>query len=68
MSKSCSVTYWKRKGFAYYAYIHISDSNGRYNGTINKKLDFISYHLILWFHGEKKLQEMAADYSAIGDI
>lgn len=68
MSRICSVTDWKRRGLIYYASIHICDHNGRHNGTITKKLDFISYHLIKILHGKKKLREMAADYSALGDI
>lgn len=59
------VKLWERKGFYYYAYIYIND---RYHqGTIVKKLDYISYHLIRLIHGEERLMDMAAHYDPMGD-
>ena len=49
---------WKRKGLFYKADFRIY-RNGRIIGDYTKRLDFISYHVIKWIHGEKKLIDMA---------
>lgn len=49
---------WTRKGIFYYARVNVY-RNHQYAGTIVKKLDFVSYHLIRWYHGEKELARMA---------
>lgn len=59
------VEYWKREGLMYVSRMHISTPSC--HGTITRTLDFISYHLILVFHGEKRLREMASEYNPMGD-
>ena len=49
---------WKRKGLFYYATLTVY-GNAVVRGTVKKKLDFVSYHLIMWIHGESKLRAMA---------
>ena len=59
------VEFWKREGFYYVSRIYVNDQWSR--GTITKKLDFVSYHLIRLIHGEKGLREMACKYDPMGD-
>lgn len=54
------IHYWKYEGIFYVARMNVY-RNGVYRGTIERHLDFISYHLIRWIHGEEKLKEMATD-------
>lgn len=51
---------WKRKGIFYIATVVVEKIEGDrlLTLTITRKLDFIAYHLIKKFHGEKKLIEM----------
>lgn len=48
---------WHREGLFYVA--RLNWIRGSYKGTVEKRLDFISYHLIRYFHGEQKLRDMA---------
>lgn len=50
---------WTRKWFFYYARVNVYYRNHQYAGTIIKKLDPVSYHLIRWIHGEEELKRMA---------
>lgn len=50
---------WTRKGIFYYARVNVYNRAHQYEGTIVKRLGFISYHLIRWYHGEEKLRSMA---------
>lgn len=52
-SRTIKTSPWKRKGLFY-----VSTQRGTFF-TLVRKLDFISYHLILWIHGPKKLRQMA---------
>lgn len=54
------VHLWNRKGFYYYAYIYLY-KEGKYFGTITKELDFITYHILRFLHGEQKMIEMASE-------
>lgn len=54
-----SINLWKRKGFFYYAKLNVYGGNGSLKGTVTKKLDFVSYHLIKLVHGQEKLNQMA---------
>lgn len=54
------MKYWHRKGLFYYTFLHVY-GNGILKGIVTKKLDFVSYHLIKWWHGQKKLDLMAMD-------
>jgi len=56
---------WKRKGLFYYA--ELSCYRGPYTWVVTKKLDFVSCHLIKWWHGERKLTDMAMT-SAFNDL
>lgn len=59
-NKGLASRYWKRRGFFYYSVLHLYASGGtRYTGSINRRLNFVAYNMIKWFHGEKKLEEMA---------
>jgi hypothetical protein len=55
------IKFWERKGFSYYAYIYLYRDDGRSMGTITKKLDPFSYHLIKLIHGEKGLIDMVCN-------
>lgn len=48
---------WTRKGWFYYAYL--AWERGPYRGTVERKLDFISYHGIRFFHGDEGLKRIA---------
>lgn len=55
---------WSREGLFYVARLALNriDDEGRYRKAyMTRKLDFISYHLIRWYHGEEKLIDMAYD-------
>lgn len=60
-----TVKLWERKGIYYYAYIYINERSRQ--GTIVKKLDCISYHIIRLIHGDERLMDMAAHYDPMGD-
>lgn len=49
---------WSRRGIFYYARMNVY-SRHVYQGTITKRLDFMSYHMILWMYGEEYLNRMA---------
>lgn len=49
---------WNRKHLFYYARCNVY-SRHIYQGTITKRLDFISYHMIKWWYGEQYLIRMA---------
>jgi hypothetical protein len=50
---------WKRDGLVY---IYRREwIEGPIKHTLVRKLDFVTYHLIKWIHGESKLIEMAED-------
>lgn len=57
-------SFWQRKGFFYYAKINYY-SGGELLGTITKKLDFVSYHLIRKIHGVKGLNDMAMRFKSL---
>ena len=46
---------WVRNGLMYEVTMVLVNRRG----TVTKRLDFLSYHLIKWIHGEKKLIEIA---------
>jgi len=49
---------WVRDGLSYYANLQLRMIDGRiYN--VERRLDFVAYHLIKWYHGEEALIEMA---------
>jgi hypothetical protein len=48
---------WQRRGWFYYATLTVI--RGGYTWNVTKKLDFISYNVIKWIHGEEKLSDMA---------
>jgi len=48
---------WKRNYLVYSCVLVVE--NRSFRTEITKHLDFISYHLIKFIHGEKKLIEMA---------
>lgn len=50
------MTNWKRKGLFYYYEFDILDSN--YFWRLTKKLNFFTYHIIKWVHGEETLEKM----------
>lgn len=55
---------WVREGLFYVATLQFCRPSGdKFHkvGTITRKLDFISYHLIKKIHGEQKLIDMAYD-------
>lgn len=54
---------WTRKGIFYYARVNIYNRARQYEGTIVKRLDFISYHLIRKIHGMERLNKMAMTIS-----
>lgn len=47
---------WNRKGLFYIAKVQFAWYEDL---VITRKLDFVAYHLIKYFHGELKLIEMA---------
>ncbi len=49
---------WKRYGLIYVTTLRYELDEGNCM-TIVRTLDFISYHLIKWKHGEDRLMEMA---------
>lgn len=51
------MSIWNRKGLFYYAYL--AWKAGSRTGVVEKKLDFVSYHLIRLIHGEERLEQMA---------
>lgn len=51
---------WRRKGIFYRVDWYLY-RGGTLVGTYSKKLDFLSYHMIKFFHGNKKLISMAYD-------
>lgn len=53
-----TVKYWKRKWINYYATLITETPMGML--TIEKKLSFISYHLLRLTKGEQILKEMAS--------
>lgn len=56
------VTYWKRKGFYYVSVSLWTDpADPTYDLKVTRKYDFFSYHLIRWYHGEAKMEELAED-------
>ena len=53
---------WKREGLFYVVRLQTSVltlKGNRRTLNVTKKLDFVSYHLIKWYHGEKKIIDMA---------
>ena len=52
------MKYWKRKGLFYYATLNVYTNNAL-RGTVTKKLDFVSYHLIRLIHEQEKLENIA---------
>jgi len=48
---------WNRRGIFYIANVRVF-RNHQYVGTITKRLDFITYHLIKYFNGEERLIQM----------
>lgn len=52
---------WKRKGLFYHASLNIYGGSNVYLCTVNKRLDFVSYHFIKWIHGQGKLNQMATN-------
>ena len=61
MSFDALITWtpYERKGFSYKAEIAYYYPNIR--GKITLKLDFIAYHMIKWYHGEDKLNQLVFD-------
>lgn len=53
------MKYWKRKGLFYYANLELFSGFGMHLGTVTKRLDFVSFHVIKWIHGDRKLLDMA---------
>jgi len=51
---------WKRKGLSYVAKVSVYLLSGE-KYVIERKLGFISYHLIRWYHGDQKLKKLAMD-------
>lgn len=49
---------WKRNWLVYTAEYEYQ-VNETHTGKVTRKLDFLAYHLIRYFHGDKKLHEMA---------
>lgn len=49
---------WKRQGMFYVASLQARMTNGGVF-TITRSLDFLTYHLIRWCHGEAELVNMA---------
>jgi len=51
---------WTRRGLIYRAQTNVFDGRTyRYLGTFTTKMNFISYHLIKWWHGEEELVRLA---------
>lgn len=53
-----ALNLWERRGCFYHAELDLW-VEGKVMGTMIKKLDFVSYHLIKLIHGESKLRDMA---------
>lgn len=49
---------WKRVGFHYESTYKYIDHDTAFC-TVIRSLGFVTYHLIRWIHGDKKLKEMA---------
>lgn len=49
---------WKRQGLFYVVSLQARMANGGVL-TVTRSLDFITYHLIRWYHGEAELVNMA---------
>ena len=49
---------WRREGFFYVARVAVYRNNVLW-GDVERRLDFFSFHLIRWIHGEEKLRAMA---------
>jgi hypothetical protein len=57
---------WRQEGFFYVARLELTRicTDGRYRAAhMERKLDFVSYHLIKWIHGEQKLIDMVYNTS-----
>lgn len=53
------VQLWQRSGLMYRS--EILWSHCGYVIRTTRKLDFVAYHLIKWYHGIKKLHQMACE-------
>ena len=56
---------WKRDGLSYYCTVNVYVNN-RKLGSMHNRMNFIHYHILFFFGGKKKLQNMAKDIYMMG--